>query len=47
MKLPRIATEGETFALTYEVKNVGGSRFPGGALNVMRAQSGLCNINFV
>lgn len=35
MKLPRIATEGETFTLTYEVKNIGGSRFPGGALNVI------------
>jgi len=35
LRLPKIATEGEAFALTYEVKNIGNSNFPGGALNVI------------
>lgn len=35
IRLPEKATEGETFTLTYEVKNTGGSNFPGGAINVM------------
>ena len=35
MRLPRIATEGEPFTLSYEVRNIGNTNFPGGMLNVI------------
>jgi hypothetical protein len=47
IKLPKIATEGEAFALTYEVKNTGGSNFPGGALNVIMSWPAIGSTMFV
>jgi hypothetical protein len=35
MHLPKIATEGEPFQLTYEVKNIDNVVFPGGGINVI------------
>jgi hypothetical protein len=47
MKLPKIATEGEAFALTYEVRNIGGSPFPGGILNVIMSWPAIGSTMFV
>ena len=35
VRLPKIATESKAFTLTYEVKNIGDSIFPGGAQNMI------------
>ena len=35
MRLPRIATEGEPFTLSYEVRNIGNTNFPGGMIRVV------------
>jgi hypothetical protein len=47
IRLPRIATEGEAFTLSYEVKNIGNTNFPGGMLNVIMNWPALGSALFV
>lgn len=47
MRLPRIATEGEPFTLSYEVRNIGNTNFPGGMLNVIMSWPALGSALYV